>query len=534
MVFITFMAGFQARSGITDVAESLLHFKADELVRYALGQYELLVRNGLQENARYVSAAEESIASFADGLVREETELIFAVDPTGRLVFTTAEAELSVPERAAIQEIVRGGDVGWRAFGAGGSARVGIVTTFAPFAWTLFVSDQSSSFFASVERLTIQSAVAAAVSLAVVMMLIAVFSKLITRPLDRVVTAMRHVVETGDLSSRVHVTLNDETGELADSFNSMTRALEFAYEDIKSYALRAAVSRKREMKIRNVFQKYVPNQVIEQFFAAPDAMLSGEERQLAILFSDIRGFTSFSENLSSRDIVESLNQYFGRMVDVIMSHEGVVDKYIGDALMAVFGAPLEDKDSAYHAVISAFGLLEQLADFNAWQEQRGRQGFRIGVGVDYGRVTVGNIGSERKMDYTVIGDRVNLASRLEGLTKTYREPILISESVRRHLRNRIPCRMVDRVQVAGRSAGIAVYAVRRSLSETEERAWKIHHRGMQYYYNREFDQALRHFSTVQALLPDDPITELFVDRASVFSRTPPPPEWTGTVAFSVK
>ena len=534
MVFLAFSGVYLARAGITNVATTLLEFKSDELTRYATSQYQLLMDNQLADRPQYVAASKESIASFASGLLRSDTELILAVDSLGTIAFTTSPVELKIKEISDLTSLAGSEGTGWHEISIGRSRRVAGVAWFEPFEWSFFVTDLSSSFFAPVEQLTIQSVITAGASLALVMLLIGVFSRLITNPLKKVVGAMRSVVSTGDLSGRVDVPYDDETGELADSFNSMTQALESAYSDIKTYALKAAISQKREMKVRNVFQKYVPNQVIEQFFASPESMLVGEDRKLSILFSDVRGFTTLSERMSSRDIVESLNQYFGRMVGVVMKNEGVVDKYIGDAVMAVFGAPAEDEDSAYHSVLASFEMLDQLAEFNVWQQEHDRAPFEIGVGISFGSVTIGNIGSDQKMDYTVIGDMVNVASRLEGLTKIYHEPVLITESVRRRLSGRVPCRMVDRVQVKGRSRAMAIYSIRRELTEAQDRAWQLHHRGLQYYYNRDFAQAQRYFAAVSKLLPDDPITSLFLDRATVFASTPPPEEWTGMVVFHEK
>ncbi|WP_455382781.1 adenylate/guanylate cyclase domain-containing protein, partial [Salinispira pacifica] len=364
--------------------------------------------------------------------------------------------------------------------------------------------------------------------------LIIVFSRLLTSPLKQVVAAMRDIVHTGDLSRRVEIQYADEVGDLGNTFNSMTGALESAYSEIKNYALQAAISQKRESKIRNVFQKYVPNHVIEQFFVSPESMLVGQDRTLAVLFSDIRGFTTMSERMTSRDIVESLNQYFGRMVDAVMRNNGLVDKYIGDAIMAFFGAPADDAQSCLHSVLAALDMLEELNEFNRWQTEHGRAPIHIGIGINYGTVTIGNIGSQQKMDYTVVGDMVNVASRLEGLTRYYDESLLISESVHRRVGNQVPCRVIDRVQVKGRSRGFAIYSARRELAPEEEEAWKLHDRGIQYFYNRDFQEALGYFENVRRLLPNDPVAPIFIQRCRLYIENPPPDSWTGVVAYSEK
>jgi hypothetical protein len=179
-------------------------------------------------------------------------------------------------------------------------------------------------------------------------------------------------------------------------------------------------------------------------------------------------------------------------------------------------------------------MIDALEAFNAEQLRRGEQEFKIGIGINYGIVTVGNIGSERKMDYTVIGDIVNLTSRLESLTKVYGESILISESMYRKAVHRYPCRMVDRVAVKGKSIGMGIYAPRRSLTPTEERAWKLHHAGLIYYYHRRFDQALNYFAKVRELLPGDTPSELFIRRCEELKAKPPAEDWDGIVHMTEK
>jgi len=534
MVFLTVISTTEARRGITTVAVSFLRFKASDLVRFAQGQNALLAANDLSDKPEFVDAAKTAVAHYAAGLVGDPSDLIVAFDKSGKTDFSTAKVELSPPEERALTSLIDAGKPGWVHVSMGGVPRVGELSFFAPFGWALFVTVDREAFYRPVDRITLTSALTAGVTLVAVLALVVLFSSLLTRPLNQIVAAMRDIVRTGDLHKRVEVPYTDEVGELGDSFNAMTGALGQAYGEIKSYALKAAIAQKREMKIRNVFQKYVPKQVIDQFFASPESMLVGEDRTLAVLFSDIRGFTELSETMSSRDIVESLNNYFGRMVEAVMRHQGLVDKYIGDAVMAFFGAPADDAQSAYHSAVAALDMLDELAQFNVWQTERARPPIRIGIGINYGAVTIGNIGSEAKMDYTVVGDMVNVASRLEGLTKVYKEPILVSESIWRFVHDTLPCRLADRVQVKGRKRGLAVYAVRKELTENERQAWTLHERGMEHYYDREFREALRYFTEIQKIIPEDPIASIFAERSRRYIENPPAPDWSGVVAYSQK
>jgi class 3 adenylate cyclase/HAMP domain-containing protein len=534
MVFVAVTASVSARSGITDVATSLLQFKAEELARYATSQYQLLEQNNLLQEQEFVDASRQSIASHAQGLVRRESELVLAADDQGEVAFTTEEVALSEEEQNALAELVAESTAGWQQLSLGGTSRVGYVVPFEPFGWSFLITDATAAFYSSVDTIFRRSSIILVASLLATTLLLILFSGYITRPLKQIVQAMRDIVETGELSRRVKVQFDDETGELGSNFNRMTSALEHAYGEIKNYALQAAVAERREKKIRHVFQKYVPNQVIEQFFASPESMLVGQERELAILFSDIRGFTTLSEGLSPSNLVESLNRYFSKMVEVIMQQQGVVDKYIGDAIMAFFGAPAPDEESCFHAVSAALDMLDALNEFNRTQKTQGRPVFKIGIGINYGDVTIGNIGSEKKMDYTVIGDMVNLASRLEGLNKSYMEPIIISEPVQQELDGRIPARMIDRVVVKGKSRPVAIFGVRRELSESEEEAWKLHSRGLELYYGKDFPAAADHFKAELQLLPEDKPAQIFLQRCEKLMEQELPQGWTGVVTLTEK
>jgi class 3 adenylate cyclase len=222
------------------------------------------------------------------------------------------------------------------------------------------------------------------------------------------------------------------------------------------------------------------------------------------------------------------------MVDVIMSNAGIVDKYMGDAIMAFYGAPVMTGDEAHQAVKSAFEMIDALRDFNVWQANRGRPEFRTGIGINYGLVTVGNIGSERKMDYTVIGDMVNVASRLEGLTKLYKQPLIFSESVAQKVSGAFRCRLLDRVVVKGKSSGAGIYTAKRTLTDEEEKAWRASEDGMNLYFARDFPGAAARYRSVLELLPDDVPAALLLQRCTDFIKTPPPDDWTGAAVMKEK
>ncbi len=252
------------------------------------------------------------------------------------------------------------------------------------------------------------------------------------------------------------------------------------------------------------------------------------------MFSDIRGFTTISEHMLPEEIVESLNDYFGTMVDIIVASGGTVDKYMGDCIMALYGAPVRHDDDALRAVRTAMEMLDRLPRFNEEQQKRRRPHFKVGIGITYGMVTVGNIGSDKKMDYTVIGDKVNLAARLQELTKTYREPLLFDGSVHRKVAEHVPCRHVDRVSVKGKNLSVEVYTARASISPREKEAWEMHDRALGLYFKSEFEKAADLFTQVRSLLPGDELSQLFFERCRKLVHRPPPANWNGTVVLREK
>jgi class 3 adenylate cyclase/HAMP domain-containing protein len=528
------ISSFSARAGMTRIAMDFLSFKGEEIENYATSQWSLLVSNGYQDQPNYVAVSKEAVQSYAATIIKSPTEKIFALDPEGNPVISTSPVNFSIRESARLYTNLQERKTGWITFSENGLPRVGHAFFFEPFSWYVVVSEDQEVFSREAAEIVVRTAMVLGLSILISIAMLFMFTGFLTRPLRNVVSAMKNIIRTNDLSQRVPVMYRDEIGTLAHTFNLMTGELEKAYDQIKSFAYKAVLAEKNEHKVRNIFQKYVPKNVIDSFFVNPEKMLLGDNRVVAILFSDIRSFTTISEGFMPDELVAALNRYFAIMVDIIMNRGGIIDKYIGDAIMAFYGAPVKRDDDALQALMSALDMQEALDIFNAEQTAAGKPAFKTGIGINYGVVTVGNIGSERKMDYTIIGDMVNLGSRLEGLTKPYQQGVIFSESVYRKVKDKIPCRMVDKVVVKGKTKGENIYTAKKGLSAEEVKAWKFHHAGLALYYRRKFREAKRYFSAADKYLGKDFLAEMYLKRCDQYISAPPPAEWSGVEVLTSK
>ncbi len=220
------------------------------------------------------------------------------------------------------------------------------------------------------------------------------------------------------------------------------------------------VEGREKRKVKQLFARFVSPDVFSHLLADPSrARLGGERREMSVLFSDIRGFTTFTEAGHPEAVVEQLNEYFSRMVEVVFAHRGTIDKFVGDMVMALFGAPLDDPDHADHALQAALGMRKALAELNERWAREGKPPFDIGIGVNAGEMIAGIIGGETIVSYTVIGDAVNLGSRLESLNKQYRTHIIISEFTRSRLRGRYDVRALGEVTVKGKTRPVEIFEV---------------------------------------------------------------------------
>jgi class 3 adenylate cyclase/CheY-like chemotaxis protein len=289
-----------------------------------------------------------------------------------------------------------------------------------------------------------------------------------------------------------------------------------------------------EREIRNVFSKFVPQEIIDDLISRKTrtSMLAGEKRELTIIFTDIRSFTTLSETNPPEIVVSFLNRYLETMCGIIIEHGGMIDKFIGDAILAVFGAPQSWPDNALRAVESALAMSKALACFDTTAIQLPPGGFDIGIGIHLGDAIVGTIGSSTKFDYTVIGDTVNLASRLEGLSKQYHARIIVSERVVRKIDAERPenpafkFREIEEVIVKGKEEPTVIYSLEdessNCLNDAEYDAYK---KGLSMYRLRNWKTGADYFAAVLRTKPDDPICRMYLERCLEFQVSPPPDDW---------
>jgi adenylate cyclase len=298
---------------------------------------------------------------------------------------------------------------------------------------------------------------------------------------------------------------------------------------------------KEKRKIKNVLGQYVSPAMLSTVLKNnQDDYLKaevGSKEILTIFFSDIRDFTTITEKYKVEEVVEVLNAYLSRMVNIIFDNEGTLDKFIGDAIVAFWGAPVKIHDHHYKAVITGLQMRNAIKSFNRENHGRGLPQLKIGIGIHTGEVILGNIGSEKKLDYTVIGDSVNMASRLEGLTKAYNSPIIISQDTYEHVKNEISCRVLDHVKVKGKDKPITIYEVIDavdSVNEETSRIISLTQKAFKQYRQRAFSESISTFGTILGIRPNDFLSKMFISRCLNYQQHQPPDDWDGYCVYKTK
>lgn len=294
---------------------------------------------------------------------------------------------------------------------------------------------------------------------------------------------------------------------------------------------------RRKKKLGEMFGQYIPPELVEQMSQSDDHFsLKGENKSLSVLFSDIRGFTTISESLEPEELCELINEILTPITSIIHHNKGTIDKYIGDAVMAFWGAPLDDPDHASNAVKTALTILPELKNIQLEFILRGWPEIDIGIGINTGPMSVGNMGSQFRVAYTVMGDAVNLGSRLEGLTKHYGVKIIVSESTK----NAAPefvYKELDRVLVKGKKLPITIYeplGLKEKITQDQLDYLSQLKNAFGFYYDQQWDQANQFFNQLNSEYPDVVLHNLYLERIAYFKQNPPPNDWKGIFEHTTK
>lgn len=312
-------------------------------------------------------------------------------------------------------------------------------------------------------------------------------------------------------------------------------ALFITYAGIVSYRFFFEEGEKK--KVRSAFSQYMHPGLIKEILDHPEMLRpGGEEKELTALFADIRGFTTLSENLTPSQLVDILNEYLSEMTEVIFRNWGTLDKYIGDAIMAFWGAPYPQADHAMRTCQTAIEMLQALERLQESWAQRSLPRIDIGVGINTGPMLVGNIGSKRRFNYTIIGDSVNLASRLEGLNRQFGTSLIISEATFLQVKGRVVARELDLIRVKGKTQPVKVYELRGLASDAHQRTDLLNRfeQGLQAYRSGEWSEAMEVFQEIVADYPLDGPSHVFIRRCRDFLASPPEGAWDGVFSMKTK
>jgi adenylate cyclase len=298
------------------------------------------------------------------------------------------------------------------------------------------------------------------------------------------------------------------------------------------------VEARTKRQITHLFGKYVPSELVDEMSKNPEQVVSmeGESRDMTILFSDVRGFTTISEGLDPKELSQLMNAFLSPLSAVINKHHGKVDKYMGDCIMAFWGAPKPEPEHARNAILAGIEMQQKLQELQPYFKKRGWPEIHVGVGINTGKVSVGNMGSEVRVAYTVMGDAVNLASRLEGITKQYGVGLMVGENTK----NAVPdfvYRELDLVKVKGKNEPIAIYEPLGLNGEVDKAVLEeldLYRQALELYRKQDWDQAELQLNNLQRMHPECKLYQVYAERLAYFRNNPPGADWDGVFVFQTK
>ena len=297
------------------------------------------------------------------------------------------------------------------------------------------------------------------------------------------------------------------------------------------------VEARGKRQITGLFGQYVPPELVDEMAKDPEKFsMEGESREMTVLFTDVRGFTTISEGLDPKALSLLMNEFLTPLTEVIYSHRGTIDKYIGDCIMAFWGAPLPDPMHARSGIVAALDMQRRLKSLQPQFMAHGWPRINIGIGLNTGRMSVGNMGSRIRLAYTVMGDAVNLASRLEGITKEYGADIIVGQNTKAAVSD-IVFRELDRVRVKGKDEAVTIFEPVGLEGEVERERLEIiehFHRALQAYRGQDWDMAERQFSSLARIESESRLCRTFLERIAILRQQPPGPGWDGAFTFETK
>jgi adenylate cyclase len=303
-------------------------------------------------------------------------------------------------------------------------------------------------------------------------------------------------------------------------------------------AYKYLVESRQKRFIRSAFSTYLAPTVVKKLIESPEGLeLGGEERDITAFFSDVQGFTSISEKLTPAELVELLNEFLTEMTDIILEHEGTVDKFEGDAIIAFFGAPNALENQAETAALTCVQMQKRLGELRAKWKAEDRPELKMRIGLCTGPAVVGNMGSRNRMDYTMMGDTVNTAARLEGVNKIYGIYTLVCEHTFQKASNQVVGREIDAINVVGKKEPVVVYqllGLPEDLDENLLKTMQHYAKGLQRYRQSNWSGAIEAFEAALAIMPDDGPSLAMKKRCHEYLASPPPADWNGSYTMKTK